>query len=116
MDGTELECETHNMSEDEHEFYRAFVVILEHLKNRALKAEAEVIQLRLELKVRREQVEYMEKPGTVEAERERCARIADQLARANANLNDGDDAPAAHAAAQFIAKEIRETDAFLSAQ
>ena len=53
-----LEFEDHDVSAAEHEFYRAFVVILEHLKNRALKAEAEVRNLRKELDVRREQVEY----------------------------------------------------------
>lgn len=54
-----LEFEDHEVTKEEHEFYRSFVVILEHLKNRALKAEAEVRQLRRELEVRREQVEHM---------------------------------------------------------
>ena len=47
-----LEFEDHQVTKAEHEFYRAFVVILEHLKNRALKAEAEVRALRKELEVR----------------------------------------------------------------
>ena len=55
----DLECEDHNITQAEHDFYRAFATILEHLKNRALKAEAEVMQLRSELAVRREQVEYL---------------------------------------------------------
>ena len=54
-----LELEDHPVTQAEHEFYRAFAVILEHLKNRAMKAEAEVRVLRKELDVRREQVEYM---------------------------------------------------------
>lgn len=54
-----LEFEDHKVTEREHEFYKAFVTILEHLKNRALKAETEVRQLRHELTVRREQVEYL---------------------------------------------------------
>jgi hypothetical protein len=53
-----LECEDHAATNAEHEFYRAFVVILEHLKNRALKAEVEVMQLRRELEVRRNQAEH----------------------------------------------------------
>jgi hypothetical protein len=53
-----LEFEDHIVTDAEHEFYRAFVVILQHLKNRALKAEAEVRALRKELDVRRDQVEY----------------------------------------------------------
>lgn len=55
---TGLEFEDHEVTKAEHEFYRAFGVILEHLKNRALKAEAEVRTLRQELIARREQVEY----------------------------------------------------------
>lgn len=54
-----LEFEDHEITKEEREFYRAFVTILEHLKNRALKAEAEVRQLRQELEVRREQVEHL---------------------------------------------------------
>lgn len=45
--------------EAEHKFLESFVVILHHLHNRAAKAEREVTQLRAELTVRREQVEYM---------------------------------------------------------
>jgi len=43
----------------------------------------------------------------VAAERERCAKIADQFAKANAVLNDGEDGPGAMAAAQAIAAQIR---------
>ena len=46
--------------------------------------------------------------NAVAAERERCAKIADQFARANENLNDGTDAPGAIAAARAIAAEIRK--------
>ena len=53
-----LEFEDHEVTKAEHDFYRAFVTILEHLKNRALKAEAEVRSLRRELETRREQVEF----------------------------------------------------------
>lgn len=66
----ELECDDHKITQGEHEFFRSFAVILEHLKNRALKAEAEVRRLRAELnnrnvalirelETRREQVEYL---------------------------------------------------------
>lgn len=47
------------MDEAEREFLEAFVKILHHLHTRATKAEAEVLRLREELSVRREQVEYM---------------------------------------------------------
>lgn len=53
-----LEFEDHEVTQAEREFYKAFVTVLEHLKNRALKAEAEVRALRKELVMRREQVEY----------------------------------------------------------
>jgi len=55
----EVEIETHEVTDSEHEFYRAFVVILTHLKDRAINAEEEVLRLRKELDVRREQVEYL---------------------------------------------------------
>lgn len=54
-----LECETHNITDAEHEFYKAFVTILTHLKNRALAAEAECMAMRRELDIRRQQVERM---------------------------------------------------------
>lgn len=54
-----LEIEDHKVTDSEHEFYKAFVTILTHLKNRAINAELEVLTLRKELEVRREQVEYM---------------------------------------------------------
>jgi hypothetical protein len=60
-----LEFEDHIVTDAEHEFYKSFVVILEHLKNRALKAEAEVRQLRKELDFRREQVEAYDPPNHV---------------------------------------------------
>lgn len=45
-------------TEAESDFYKAFVTILEHLKNRAVKAETEIRHLQRELEVRREQIEY----------------------------------------------------------
>lgn len=45
-------------TEAEREFYEAFVRILTHLQNRAIKAEREVEHLRKELATKREQVEY----------------------------------------------------------
>lgn len=59
----------------------------------------------------------------VAAERERCAKIADQFARANENLNDGTDAPGAIAAARrnrlvnvvdHIERELRRIESGLS--
>ena len=55
----ELESETHKVTDAEHEFYKAFVTILTHLKNRALNAEDEVRRLRAELDVKRDQIEYL---------------------------------------------------------
>lgn len=49
----------HIVTDAEHEFYKAFVTILEYLKKRATRAEAEVELLQKELIVRREQIEYM---------------------------------------------------------
>lgn len=46
-------------TEQEREFYTAFIRIMEHLKNRAIKAEREVSNLRKELVALREKVEYM---------------------------------------------------------
>lgn len=54
----ELEIEDHKVTQAEHDFYRAFVTILEHLKNRAINAELEVLKLRRELDVQREQSDY----------------------------------------------------------
>jgi hypothetical protein len=70
-----LEGEDHTVTQAEHEFYKAFVTVLEHLKNRALRAEAEVRRLRHELDVRREQVEYFEKPVWPEVTAEQAANI-----------------------------------------
>lgn len=68
-----LEFEDHEVTKAEHEFYRAFVIVLEHLKNRALKAEAEVRSLRKELDVRREQVEYFgAHENRTDGESEKC--------------------------------------------
>ncbi len=47
------------MDDAEREFLEAFVKILHHLHRRATKAEAEVLRLQDELRVRRDQVEYM---------------------------------------------------------
>ena len=46
------------VTEAEHEFLKAFVTILEHLKNRATKAEREVVALQKELAAYREREEY----------------------------------------------------------
>lgn len=43
----------------ERKFLEAFVTILHHLHKRATKAEAEVVRLNDELRIRGEQVEYM---------------------------------------------------------
>ena len=48
--------------------------------------------------------------GSIAAERERCAKIADQLARSNEILNGGKDAPGAIAAARAIAALIRNKE------
>lgn len=45
-------------SEQEKEFLEAFVKILHHLHNRAVKAEREIEQMKHELEVRREQIEH----------------------------------------------------------
>lgn len=45
-------------SEDEREFLEAFVKILHHLHNRAVRAEKEIELMKRELEVRREQVEH----------------------------------------------------------
>lgn len=55
----ELEIETHKVAQAEHEFYRAFVVILEHLKNRAINAELEVAALRKERDALAERIEVL---------------------------------------------------------
>lgn len=47
------------VTEAEHQFLKAFVTILEHLKNRATKAERENVNLRQELTALREKVEYL---------------------------------------------------------
>ena len=54
-----IEMETHKIAKAEHEFYRAFVVVLEHLKNRAINAELEVIALRKERDALSERVEVL---------------------------------------------------------
>jgi hypothetical protein len=65
-----VEIEDHPITKAEHEFYASFARILEHLKNRALAAELEVLRLRRELEYRdsnrdreleyrREQVEFL---------------------------------------------------------
>jgi hypothetical protein len=46
------------VTEQEVEFLKAFVTILEHLKRRAIKAEREVESLRQELTALRERVEF----------------------------------------------------------
>lgn len=46
-----LDCDDHVVTDAERDFYKSFAVILEYLKNRALKAEAEVKRLRQELDV-----------------------------------------------------------------
>ena len=50
-------------SEQEREFLEAFVKILHHLHGRAVKAENTIEAMKHELEVRREQVEYFDKPG-----------------------------------------------------
>ena len=55
----ELEIDDHKITAAEHEFYRSFVVILEHLKNRAINAELEVKRMRRELNALRDMVEYL---------------------------------------------------------
>lgn len=54
-----LEGEDHTVTEPEREFWRSLTVVITHLSNRALTAEAEVKRLRSELQTRNEQVEYM---------------------------------------------------------
>jgi len=49
---TELEGEDHKVTEPEREFWRSLCVVVQHLSDRALKAEAEVRRLRKELSVR----------------------------------------------------------------
>jgi hypothetical protein len=51
-------------TEQEREFLTCFVKILEHLKNRAIKAEREVKNLRQEMTALREKVEYLTEIGT----------------------------------------------------
>lgn len=55
----ELEGEDHTVTKSEREFWRSLTVVINHLSNRALAAEAEVKRLRAELQTRNEQVEYM---------------------------------------------------------
>jgi hypothetical protein len=54
------------VTEAEHEFLKAFVVILEHLKNRATKAERENVNLLQELTALREKVEYLTAIGAAD--------------------------------------------------
>lgn len=54
-----LEGGDHEFQQAEKEFFRSLAVILAHLQNRALKAEARVYELQRELDARRDQVEYM---------------------------------------------------------
>lgn len=55
----ELEIDTHRVAQAEHEFFRAFAVVLEHLKNRAINAEVEVLKLRRERDALSERVEFL---------------------------------------------------------
>ena len=55
----ELEGEDHKVTEAEREFWKSLCVVVQHLSDRALKAEAEVRRLRKELRVREDQVEYL---------------------------------------------------------
>lgn len=71
------------VTEAEHEFLKAFVTILEHLKNRAIRAEREVKDLQRELTALRDKVEYL----TTEASLPTLAKTLGDIGR-NEEIND----------------------------